>query len=64
MPHLLVIQTRCFGVFMLFSPLQNEVAQSVVTLAQSGLAQDQGEVVSFVMQVNWEGSCLHDLINV
>ncbi len=53
-----------FRRFMCFSPLQNEVAESVVTLAQSGLAQDQGVVVSFLMQFNWECSCLHDLINV
>ena len=53
-----------FRRFIYFSPLQNEVAESLVILAQYRIAQDQGVVVSFLMQVNCERSCLHDLINV
>ena len=49
---------------MLFSPQQNEVAERVITLPQSRIAQEQGVVVSVVIQVNWERSCFHDLINL
>ncbi len=49
---------------MLFSPQQNEVAERVVTLAQSRIAQEVGVVVSIVMQFNWDRSCFHDLSNL
>ncbi len=49
---------------MLFSPQQNEVAERVITLAQSRIAQAKGVVVSIVMQFNWDRSCFHDLSNL
>ncbi len=44
----------------MFSPLQNEIVESVVKSVKSRTAQGVGGVVSFLTQLVWERLCVHD----